>query len=66
MAPTVINEGVRQAVLLGIAYVPAAMSVLAVFILSFYRLDEATLERIRAERTATLQASALTGSRSGE
>ncbi len=53
--PTEVNEGVRQAVLLGIAYVPAAMSVLAVFILSFYRLDEQALARIRAERV-TVQA----------
>ena len=28
--PTVVNESVRQAVLIGIAYVPAAMSVVAV------------------------------------
>lgn len=50
--PTVVDEGVRQAVLLGIAYVPAAMSVLAVVILSFYKLDEPTLAAIRAERSA--------------
>lgn len=42
------DEGVRQAVLVGIAYVPAAMAVLAVVILAFYRLDERTLDEIRA------------------
>lgn len=48
--PTVVDEGVRQAVLIGIAYVPAAMSVVAVFILSFYRLDERAMAEIRATR----------------
>jgi GPH family glycoside/pentoside/hexuronide:cation symporter len=47
--PTVVDEGVRQAVLLGIAYVPAAMSLLAVLILSFYKLDERALTAIRAQ-----------------
>jgi GPH family glycoside/pentoside/hexuronide:cation symporter len=42
------DEGVRQAVLVGIAYVPAAMAVLAVIILFFYRLDEKQLADIRA------------------
>ncbi|MCA3255412.1 MAG: MFS transporter [Alphaproteobacteria bacterium] len=42
------DEGVRQAVLVGIAYVPAAMAVLAVIILFFYRLDEKQLAEIRA------------------
>jgi glycoside/pentoside/hexuronide:cation symporter, GPH family len=46
--PTEVNEHVRQAVLLGIAYIPAAMAVLAAIILSFYKLDQAELERIRA------------------
>lgn len=42
------DENVRQAVLVGIAYVPAAMAVLAVIILFFYRLDEKQLAEIRA------------------
>ena len=42
------DENVRQAVLVGIAYVPAAMAVLAVIILYFYRLDEKQLAEIRA------------------
>jgi GPH family glycoside/pentoside/hexuronide:cation symporter len=45
--PTVVDEGVRQAVLLGLAYVPAAMAVLAVTILWFYRLDESDLQTLR-------------------
>jgi glycoside/pentoside/hexuronide:cation symporter, GPH family len=49
--PKEVTEEVRQAVLLGIAYVPAAMAVLACAILAFYRLDEAALadERSRSK-----------------
>lgn len=47
--PKVADEGVRQAVLLGVAYVPAAMAVVAIVILWFYRLDESTLKGMRAE-----------------
>lgn len=51
--PKVADEGVRQAVLLGVAYVPAAMALVAVVILSFYRLDEAALGEMRkAGKTA--------------
>lgn len=46
--PKVADENVRQAVLLGVAYVPAAMAVVAVIILSFYRLDEKSLGEMRA------------------
>jgi GPH family glycoside/pentoside/hexuronide:cation symporter len=46
--PSEATPEVRQAVLLGIAYVPAAMAVLAVLILSTYRLDEAALRAARA------------------
>jgi GPH family glycoside/pentoside/hexuronide:cation symporter len=46
--PAAATPEVRQAVLLGIAYVPAAMAVLAVLILSSYRLDEAALRASRA------------------
>lgn len=45
--PKIADEGVRQAVLLGVAYVPAAMAVVAVIILSFYRLDERRLSEMR-------------------
>ena len=45
--PQVADESVRQAVLIGVAYVPAAMAVLAVIILSFYRLDEGRLTAMR-------------------
>ena len=48
--PSEVTPGVRQAVLLGIAYVPAAMAVVAVAILSFYRLDQRALEASRAVR----------------
>jgi glycoside/pentoside/hexuronide:cation symporter, GPH family len=48
--PKEVTEEVRQAVLLGIAYVPAAMAVLACAILAFYKLDEKALadERSRS------------------
>jgi len=46
--PAAATPEVRQAVLLGIAYVPATMAVLAVLILSRYRLDEAALRASRA------------------
>jgi len=47
--PSEVTPEVRQAVLLGIAYIPAAMAVVAVTILSFYRLDENALRRSRRE-----------------
>ncbi len=50
--PSEVTAEVRQAVLLGIAYVPAAMAVVAVGILSFYRLDEAALTASRARARA--------------
>lgn len=42
------TESVRQAVLVGIAYVPALTAVLAVIILAFYKLDEKALNDLRA------------------
>ena len=45
--PSQVTEDVRQAVLLSIAYIPAAMAVLAVLILAFYRLDEQALRALR-------------------
>lgn len=50
--PSEVTEEVRQAVLLAIAYIPAAMAVLAVVILAFYRLDQGRLDRERAVRAA--------------
>jgi Na+/melibiose symporter-like transporter len=50
--PKVADENVRQAVLLGVAYVPAAMAVVAVAILSFYKLDEKSLGEMRASSAA--------------
>jgi glycoside/pentoside/hexuronide:cation symporter, GPH family len=50
--PKVADENVRQAVLLGVAYVPAAMAVVAVVILSFYKLDEKSLGEMRASSAA--------------
>jgi GPH family glycoside/pentoside/hexuronide:cation symporter len=52
--PSEVTEQVRQAVLLSIAYVPAAMAVIAVAIIGFYSLNESSLaaERQRS-RTAT-------------
>lgn len=41
------TEEVRQAVLVGIAYVPAGCAVIACFILLFYKLDEAALKALR-------------------
>lgn len=46
--PAQVTEQVRQAVLLSIAYIPAAMALLAILILAFYRLDEPTLRALRA------------------
>lgn len=46
--PSEVTPEVRQAVLLGIAYVPATMAVLAVLLLSTYRLDETALRASRA------------------
>jgi GPH family glycoside/pentoside/hexuronide:cation symporter len=51
--PSEVTEDVRQAVLLAIAYIPAAMAVLAVLILAFYRLDQGRLSAERAARAAT-------------
>ncbi|HPF26748.1 MAG TPA: glycoside-pentoside-hexuronide (GPH):cation symporter [Steroidobacteraceae bacterium] len=48
--PSEVTPQVRQAVLLGIAYVPAAMALVAVSILSFYRLDQQALAESRATR----------------
>ncbi len=45
--PKVADENVRQAVLLGIAYIPAAMAFVAVGILAFYGLDERKLGEAR-------------------
>ncbi|MEO0411678.1 MAG: MFS transporter [Pseudomonadota bacterium] len=42
------TEDVRQAVLVGISYVPAAMAVIACIILLFYKLDENALKALRA------------------
>ena len=50
--PKIADESVRQAVLLGIAYVPAAMAVIAVVLLSFYTLDEKKLNAMRASSAA--------------
>ena len=47
---TAANEaGVRQAALLGVAYIPATCALIAVILLMFYRLDEATLNKARAQ-----------------
>lgn len=51
--PKVADENVRQAVLLGVAYVPAAMAVVAVIILYFYRLDEKSLGAMRESSATT-------------
>jgi glycoside/pentoside/hexuronide:cation symporter, GPH family len=51
--PKVADENVRQAVLLGIAYVPAAMAVIAVALLSFYKLDAKALGDMRAASAAS-------------
>ena len=50
--PSEVTEEVRQAVLLAIAYIPAAMAVIAVVILAFYRLDQRRLAEARAARAA--------------
>jgi GPH family glycoside/pentoside/hexuronide:cation symporter len=49
--PSAVTPEVREAVLLSVAYIPAAMALVAVIILSFYRLSE---ERLDAERRRTL------------
>jgi GPH family glycoside/pentoside/hexuronide:cation symporter len=46
--PAETNEAVRQAVLVGVAYIPAAMAIAACVILAFYRLDSHRLAAIRA------------------
>ncbi len=51
--PAEVTPEVRQAVLLGIAYIPATMAIVAVLILSAYRLDEAALRAARAASAAT-------------
>jgi GPH family glycoside/pentoside/hexuronide:cation symporter len=53
--PSAVTEEVRQAVLLSIAYIPAAMAIVAVLILAFYRL---TQERLTAARQARAAADA--------
>ena len=45
-------ESVRQATLAGVAYIPSFFALLSVFILSFYKLDEKTLEAARAAAKA--------------
>lgn len=47
--PADVTPQVRQAVLLGIAYIPAAISIVAIAILSFYRLDEQSLTDARRD-----------------
>jgi GPH family glycoside/pentoside/hexuronide:cation symporter len=54
--PEQVTEAVRQAVLIGIAYVPAAMSLVAVSLLYFYRLDEETLMAMRKRSAAADEA----------
>jgi GPH family glycoside/pentoside/hexuronide:cation symporter len=45
---TVANAGaVRQAALLGVAYIPTGCAVIALILLSFYRLDQKTLNAAR-------------------
>jgi GPH family glycoside/pentoside/hexuronide:cation symporter len=45
---TVANAGaVRQAALLGVAYIPTGCAVIALILLSFYRLDQKTLDAAR-------------------
>ena len=51
--PREVTDEVRQAVLLSIAYIPAAMSVLALLILAFYKLDE---QQLRALREGSIKA----------
>lgn len=45
-------EAVRQATLLGVAYIPTACAAIALTLLAFYRLDEAALSKARAEKAA--------------
>lgn len=46
--PAEVTEDVRQAVLLGIAYVPAITAFLACVVLAFYKLDDKALAELRA------------------
>jgi len=46
-------EHVRQAALLGVAYIPTGCAVVAVILLSFYRLDQKALDTARAASLAT-------------
>jgi GPH family glycoside/pentoside/hexuronide:cation symporter len=49
---TAANAGaVRQAALLGVAYIPTGCAVIALVLLSFYRLDQKTLAAARLEAT---------------
>jgi GPH family glycoside/pentoside/hexuronide:cation symporter len=50
--PKEVTESVRQAVLLGVTYAPAALMLLSVAVLAFYRLDETALRQARAARGA--------------
>jgi GPH family glycoside/pentoside/hexuronide:cation symporter len=50
--PAEVTEHVRQAVLLAIAYIPAAMAIVAVVILAFYRLSEQGLAEARRARAS--------------
>jgi len=50
---TVANAGaVRQAALLGVAYIPTGCAVIALILLSFYRLDQKTLAAARVAGAA--------------
>lgn len=42
-------DAVRQATLLGVSYIPTVCAIIAVFLLSMYRLDEAQLAQARAQ-----------------
>ncbi|MGD1954042.1 MAG: MFS transporter [Sphingomonadales bacterium] len=47
------TEQVRQAVLVGISYVPASMAIIACIILLFYKLDEDALHAMRRNSSAS-------------
>jgi hypothetical protein len=51
-AASEVTADVPQAVLLAIAYIPAATAVLAVATLAFYRLRQGRLADVRAMRAA--------------
>jgi GPH family glycoside/pentoside/hexuronide:cation symporter len=46
-------ESVRNATLLGVAYIPAFFAILSVVILCFYRLDQKDLQQARSDRDAS-------------